>query len=280
MIKKLNAVLLLLITLLFAAKVGVKFVKEHAAAASVGTGPVAVVRNAEFAPHVLFETWVPYATVNPRRGRNGYILDVVRAIFPRATFVQHELSVDRTLEIFASDPHAVSVIYGDHPRLKDMFSAPTPLTQVELRLYHKRSTRWKYSGAESLKSIRIGISEGYLDNPLFRRLAEEAKAESREFRVFEPSSPYFRNAHKALDDGVVDAIGFSRIAFDAANLGITADTLMQYTSTPTICEAPIYFTVSNKDPTYAKRLVEAFEKGYREIEASGELRRIREYYEK
>ena len=38
------------------------------------------------------------------------------------------------------------------------------------------------------------------------------------------------------------------------------------------------FFVSSKNPEFARRLIDDYEAGMRRIEASGQLRRIREYY--
>lgn len=281
MIKKLNIALLAIVLALVLAKFAVSLKSGASTARAVAAPPrqaAATDGDEALAPTVFFETWVPYAVENPTTERNGYLLDVIRAVFPRARFVRTSLSVERTRELLAADADAVCAIYGDHPALADLPRAPTPLLDVEMVVYTRRSLAWTYRGEKSLAALRLGVAEDYLDSPGVRAYVERLAGTTNEVQVFKDGSAFARNEFLAIDRGVVDGVVRTPVGSAAANLGQTAALLVKYSVSPPIDRASVLLTVSNADPARAKRLVEAFERGMRRIEASGELRRIRDYY--
>lgn len=281
MIKKLNIVLLAAVLALVLAKFAVGL-KTAASASSAVAAPArqAVAADADeaLAPTVFFETWVPYAVENPTTERNGYLLDVIRAVFPRARFVRTSLSVERTRELLSADADAVCAIYGDHPALADLPRAPTPLMEVEMVVYTRRSLAWTYRGEKSLAALRLGVVEDYLDSPGVRGYVERMAGTTNAVQVFKDGSAFARNDFLAIDRGAVDGVVRTPVGSAAANLGLTAELLVKYSVSPAIDRASVFLTVSDADPARAKRIVEAFERGMKRVEASGELRRIRAYY--
>ncbi len=277
MIKKLNVALLVVVLALVLAKLAVGL-KQPSAAVAAPPSPTTGEEEETLAPTVFFETWIPYAVENPTTARNGYILDVIRAVFPRARFVRTSLTVERTRELLESDPNSVCAIYGDHPALAGFPRAPTPLMEVEMVVYTRRSLAWTYRGEKSLAAIRLGVAEDYLDSPGVRAYVAHAAGTTNAVQVFREGSAFARNEFLAIDRGVVDGVVRSPIDFSAANLGQTAEMLVKYSVSPPIDRATVFLTASNADAERAKCLVEAFERGMRRIEASGELRRIRDYY--
>ncbi len=279
MIKKLNVALLAVVLALVLAKlaVGLKQTPSSAVVAA-SARPAPADGDEALAPTVFYETWVPYTVENPTTARNGYILDVIRAVFPRARFVRTSLTVERTRELLESDPNSVCAIYGDHPALAGFPRAPTPLMEVEMVVYTRRSLAWTYRGEKSLAAIRLGVAEDYLDSPGVRAYVAHAAGTTNAVQVFREGSAFARNEFLAIDRGVVDGVVRSPIDFSAANLGQTAEMLVKYSVSPPIDRATVFLTASNADAERAKCLVEAFERGMRRIESSGELRRIRDYY--
>lgn len=279
MIRKLNGVLLVALLVLFAAKGLVGLAKAPRPAAADAAPAPARAADGELAPNVLFETWVPLAVENPTTARNGYLLDVIRAVFPRARLVRvSSLTVEKTRELLAADSNMVCVAYGDHPRLRDLAHAPTPLMCADVVVYTRRSLAWTYRDETSLDAIRLGMEGGYLDCPAVRAYVERMRDTPRAVKVFAADSPYAGRPFLAIDQGEVDGIVQTRTDYQAASLGRTAELLMNYNVSPAIDCAAILLTVSNADPAHARRLVAAYEAGLKRIEASGELRRIRAYY--
>ena len=280
MIKKLNIVLLAAVLALVLAKlaVGLKTAASSAAVAAPARQAVAADADEALAPTVFFETWVPYAVEDPTTKRNGYLLDVIRAVFPRARFVRTSLSVERTRELLSADADAVCAIYGDHPALTGLPRAPTPLMEVEIVVYTRRSLAWTYRGEKSLAALRLGVAEDYLDSPGVRGYVERMAGTTNAVQVFKEGSAFARNDFLAIDRGAVDGVVRTPVGSAAANLGLTAELLVRYSVSPAIDRASVFLTVSSADPARAKRIVEAFERGMKRVEASGELRRIRAYY--
>ena len=278
MIRKLNGLLLAVVLALVAAKGLVGFVKASRRPVSVASAAVARAADDGLAPNVIFETWVPLAVENPTTARNGYLLDLMRAVFPRARFVRTSLTVEKARRLLAADTNAVCIAYGDHPRLRDFVHAPTPLMKADIVVYTRRSLAWTYRGLASLEAIRLGMQAGYLDCPVVCAYEEKSRGTPHAVKVFGEDSPYAVRPFFAIDRGEVDGIVQTRMDYSTASLGRTADRLMKYNVSPAIERAAILLTVSNADPAHAQRLVDAYEAGLKRIEASGEHRRIRAYY--
>lgn len=280
MIKKLNIFLFVVIGTMLILKVALDVVQSSGSVASSERPSADSVLNAEFSPRIIYEPLVTLAVENPLTRRKGYMLDVLSAIFPNARFEERKLNPDLVRKILMEDPTAVTVVYGDHPGLRDFPRAETSLATEEIVLYTLRELEWNYTGPESLAKIRIGISEGYEDCPNLMRYCESSKTNAHPMRIFSPSEKYYLDPLGAVVDGVVDAVALANTDYSSLPevLGITGGTIVSFNISPTIDRVPLRFIVSNADPEYAKRMIEAYENGLKEIESSGRLRRIREYY--
>lgn len=267
MIKKLNIVLIAAIGAILVLK-AILGLCERSASSSETYSESAELRNAAFAPRVHYYTWIPYASVNPLTNRNGYILDVIRAIFPRAVFINDLRDVTDTQKMFEKDPDAVVVCYGDHPALAGIPAAPTPIVKTDIILFTDRANPWRYRGPDSLKELKIGLDADYLDSPVIR---------AHENKEILPDS-FTRAAQFAKIGNGIDAL-VSSCSNDAM---IFADTSVgehvNYRKSDPIDRVDILFRVSAADPERAKAYIEAYENGWKEILKSGELDRIREYY--
>lgn len=268
MIKKLNIALIAAVGAILVLKVIIGLCSGSGATASAVAFQEGEVRNAAFTPHVHYYTWIPYASENPLTNRNGYILDVIRAIFPRAVFIDDLKDVGDTAEIFAKDPDACVVCYGDHPNLVDFPVAPTPIVQTDVVLFTDRTNPWRYRGPDSLKELRIGLDADYLDSPVVR---------AQENKVILPDN-ITRAAQFAKIGNGVDAL----VSSGSDDAMIFSDTSVgehvNYRRSAPIDRVGILFRISNKDPEKAKAYIEAYERGWEEIRKSGEIDRIREYY--
>lgn len=280
MIKKLNVFLFVVIGTMLVLKVALDAVRSSGTTASSERPPAGPVLNAEFSPRIIYEPLVTLAVENPLTHRNGYMLDVLSAIFPNARFEELLLNPELARKVLTEDPTAVTVVYGDHPGLRDFPRAETSLATEEVVLYTLRELEWNYTGPESLAKIRIGMTEGYEDCPNLMRYCEASKTNAHPMRVFRPSEKYYFDPTAAVVDGVVDAIALANTDYSSSpdELGITGGTIVSFNTSPVIDRVPLMFIVSKADPEYSKRLIEAYENGLKEIEASGRLRRIREYY--
>ena len=278
MIKKLNVCMFVVILTMLLLKVGVDALAKRGSGGEAAVSAAVPVLNAAFSPRIVYEPMVPFAVENPLTRRDGCVLDMLQAIFPNARRDPRDLDPERTRKILSEDPTAVCISYGDHPALRDFPHAPTPLAMEDVVLYTSRDLEWSYTGPDSLAKLKIGMTVDYEDTPNLMRLYEASQKTDRPMRLFKPSDKYYDDPLTAISNGVVDAVALSNVDYSSRELGITAETIFFFNVSPVIDRVPLLFIVSNADPEYAKRLIDAYEAGFKEIEASGRLRRIREYY--
>lgn len=65
---------------------------------------------------------------------------------------------------------------------------------------------------------------------------------------------------------------------DSRSIGFTAGKMLVLRASKPIGTVEIFFKVSNRDPKLAGTILEAWERGLKRIEKSGELARLRDYY--
>ena len=183
MIKKINIALAIAFAAMFAMK-GLKNLKEASAKRAAAQDRAAVQQEeSQLAPHVCYGYWAGYTLENPISNRNGVLLDIVRAIFPKATFRHIHGEVKDFAKVLREDPHAVLVGFGSHPALKEFPSAPTPLMTCPLVVMTLRTNPWYYEGVESLNELRILADEAFLDYKVIRDLHERAGQNPERLRI-------------------------------------------------------------------------------------------------
>lgn len=278
MIKKLNTVLFVALLLLL----GLKMVKDKLAAAPsapTSVAPSARVRNAEFAPTVYYMTWAPYAISNPVTKRNGYLLDLVRIVFPNARFVRVYGTVRDLAAKLREDPSCVLCEHGEHPLLTDSVQAPTPLLSCEISVYTVRSNPWAYEGVSSLEKLCLGVTEDDLDSKVVRAHYEKFKDDPKRIRFFSGAKRDNTDWRDELTSKRIDGYVNTRLlSVKSSLLGALAEQMLWASISAPIDTVDVRLTVSRRDPNYARQLIEAYERGLKEAEASGELRRLRDYY--
>lgn len=280
MIKKLNIVLAVVFVLLFGLK-GLKEIKvarERNAAAA--PAPVRVERpGAAFAPNVYYEHWSYFAAEDPISNRNGILLDTIRAIFPKARFKMLPGGAEDFARKLREEPNAIVVGFGDHPAFAGCRAAATPMAWGKIILMTLRSNPWRYEGEESLDRVRIVTNPVYLDYAVLRERHEKLGDDSPLLRVAPPGTTQMEMA-AMVEAGEADAFVAGG---DSGNKGVAVDTmsmrlLQRFRKSDEIGRGDALLYVSTLDPEFEKGVLDAYEKGMRRIEASGERRRIFEYY--
>ena len=271
-----------LLVVLLAAMVGLKVALVlKAGKAAAPAAPAKVVRaadaKADLAPNVYYTRWIPYAVENEVSHRNGYILDLIRAIFPKARFVRIFQDVRAVKDALTNDVNGVSVMYGDHPDLGQFPKAPTPIYEIDMVVYTLRTNTWRFvAGEDSLSQIRLGFTEDYLDVKVLR---EHAQRHPDRVRIYKAGEANFDNVAAEALAGRIDGFAVSKgDVADSRQIGMAAERMIEFRQSKPITRDAALFMTSNKDPEASRRLIEAYEKGRKAIEASGELRRLREYY--
>ena len=281
MIKKVNIFLAIAFSLLLGLK-GLKEIKDSRAKRAQPNEPVVSTQEetSSLAPCVYYPYWAGYSAQDPISNRNGVLLDIVRAIFPKATFRHVRGGIPAFAEALEKDPSAVVVGFGDHPSLQNAIGAPTPLMSCPLVLMTLRSNPWRYKGESSLDSLRIIANEVFLDYSFIRKLRDRKGKDSQLLRIMPSTSTKIQFADM-VEDGEADAFMMSGMRNEVGTMmdGATSMRLLyQFRKSEPIASEGTRFLVSKKDPELAKRIVDEFEKGIRRIEKSGERRRIFEYY--
>ena len=282
MIKKINIIMVVALVALL----GLKGLKEAKAARSRRIASAANVPSetrqipAIPPPHVYYDYWMYFSSEDPISNRNGILLDTIRAIFPGATFSLLRGGPVQSVQKLREDPHAVVVGYGHHPALEGCRAAQTPLGYGKFILMTLRSNPWRYTGPDSLDKLRIVMLSDCLDYKELRERHERLGPDSPLLRVFpETLSPMELAA--MVEEGKADAFvtggdhgNGGGVALEATSVRI----LQRFRKSPEIGRGDILLYVSSLDKGYSDRVIEAYEAGIRRIDASGERRRIFDYY--
>ena len=207
-------------------------------------------------------------------------MDTVKAIFPNATFRRVYDDVAKFAQILREDPKAVVVGFGEHPELKGALSAPTPLMSCQIVLITLRSNPWRYRDMSSLEGVRILANEAFLDYKVLKELRARYEKDSPFLRILPDSVSKVKQA-EMVAKGEADA--FVSTGMDKAGAimdGVASIRILQQfrKSDPIGNDGTLLF-VSDKDASFATNVVAAYEAGIRRIDASGQRRRIIEYYD-
>ena len=281
MIKKINIALVVAFMTLLAFK-GLKNFKDAREKKSEARQNAVAARQdvSKLAPCVYYAYWAGYTLENPISNRNGILLDIVRAIFPNATYHRIKGDVDEFVKILRNDEHAVLVGFGDHPSLKEFPMAKTPLLHCPLVLMTLRTNPWRYKDASSLDGLRIVADESFLDYKVIRDLRERQGKDSKALRLM-PSTVSKVELAEIVRKGEADAfaMGDLKNAEGADMDGLTSVRVLQnFRKSKPIANDGTLLRVSGKDAAFAKRLIEDYEAGMQRIEKNGMHRRIYEYY--
>jgi len=280
MIKKVNVALVIAFVAMLAVK-GLKGLKDASAKRSAVQDRAAErSEESQLAPHICYGYWAGYTLENPISNRNGVLLDIVRAVFPKATFRHIHGDVKDFAEVLREDPHAVVVGFGSHPALKEFQFAPTPLMACPLVLMTLRTNPWYYDGVKSLDGLRILADEAFLDYKVIRDL-HERKGQGPGWLHTVPSAVTKVAMAEMVEKGEADAFVMS----DLANVqGVIIDGLasvrflQRFRKSKVIANDGTLLYVSGKDAEFAKSVLEEYEAGVRRIDKNGMRSRIFEYY--
>ena len=279
MIKKLNIFLVVVFCAMLAMKGLVEFKKSHARPQTTDA-KVAPQEVSSLAPCVYYAYWAGYSVENPMSNRNGVLLDVVKAIFPNATFRRVYDNVAKFAQILREDPKAVVVGFGEHPELKNAMSAPTPLMSCQIVLITLRTNPWRYRDVSSLDGVRILANEAFLDYRVLKDLRARYGKDSPFLRILPDSVSKVKQA-EMVAKGEADAFVSTGMENAGAIMdGVASIRILQQfrKSSPIGTDGTLLF-VSDKDASFATNVVAAYEAGIRRLDASGQRRRIIEYYD-
>ena len=227
--------------------------------------------------HIHYQPWQPYAGHDPISGRDGYCLDVIRRIFPRAVLAYDEHPTDAQLIAHVADsPDCAIVTLGDHPDVDGFPRSKTPIAHYAITVVSPRKSAWRYAGPESLEGIRLAYSRSYLDAPLVADHWARHKDDPKRALLLPDDSTVADWLPRALAgecDAIVLTLAAARWDADNTNLVLRDD----FRDAGPIQRVPLFLTLSPKNPD-APAILEEFEQGMARLEADGTLARLRALY--
>lgn len=227
--------------------------------------------------HIHYQPWQPYAGHDPISGRDGYCLDVIHRIFPRAVLAYDEHPTDAQLIAHVADsPDCAIVTLGDHPDVDGFPRSKTPIAHYAITVVSPRKSAWRYAGPDSLEGIRLAYSRTYLDAPLVADHWVRHKGDPKRVLLLPDDSTVADWLPRALAgecDAIVLTLAAARWDADNTNLALRDD----FRDAGPIQQVPLFLTLSPRNPD-APAILEEFEQGMARLEADGTLARLRALY--
>jgi len=279
MIKKINIALGVVFVVLFGCKFALDTLKAAKAARAHSANVASAVQVADgvstLAPHVYYYYRNPFFSPNRITNRNGIIMDVIRAVFPRAEFrpLMSQKLLEDAEKILETDPQAVIAEIGWHDAQNKFQRSAIPLTFVALSLYLRRDVEWTYQGVKSLDKLRIGWTAESNGSRVLADFAEKWR-DTPGKAVYTETCQYPQVAYsKMLADNKLDAFAFFHACSDTLQ-----DTTITYRRSQPIDFKPIYLRMSKLDPDYTRQLQADCSAGLKRLMDSGEWERTLTYY--
>lgn len=270
MIKKLN----IAIAIVFIVMIGLKMALSLRNTASSSAAPTEIVQEGStLEPVFYYSWWPPYFAVDAVTRRNGFVLDQIKAIFPRAKFVclGYGDETEDVCGLTLKNPRGVTFTVVGTDSISEFVASSNSIASIVLRIMTRRSNPWKYSNGDSLKRLNLCVIRELASLPLVKGLIASGTC-----RLMNESTEdvYGRLVRGEIDGCIVptsltdedeDSEGYS-IAFE--ELRMSAPIFM----------SDLILQVNNADPEFARAVIRDYEEGLRRIKDNGQLQRIREYY--
>ena len=240
MIRKLCIALIVLITVMIVAKISIVLCDDG----RVGETPTATKSEncaKIITPTVYYTSWVPYAIENELTNRNGYLLDLVRAVFPTTRFVRLYGDTSVVAEALSKDPFGVSVMHGNHYTMEKFAHAPVPVLVDDVVVHTMRTNSWTYTGPKSLGELRLVFQDDYLICPELRKYAE---ANPDKVHICKTDDPAYSDVAGEVIAGRSDGFASTKaLQSDARSIGLTAVKMLAMRASKPIGKVEILFKV-------------------------------------
>jgi polar amino acid transport system substrate-binding protein len=109
---------------------------------------------------VVSDTWMPY-NGTPGSGREGYAVEILRAVFERRGFTVEYRELPRKRAVSDVRSGQADILIGvTREELPDFIFPKTPLGQSDL-CFFTRDADWRFSGRDSLTGVVTGYVQGH-----------------------------------------------------------------------------------------------------------------------
>lgn len=222
------------------------------------------------------DMWLPY-NGDPNSPHPGYVIEIVREVFSKS-----EHTIDYQIE-----PWSRAVTDATEGRIDGIVGAargdaPTFIFPEESvgvtrnTFFVKSGSSWKYTGVESLRSVKLGYILDYSYGDTLDKFIAENKTQLKNLQGVGGDTALEQNIEK-LNRGRIDAIVSSPEVLLATleTLKIAPDQFVNAGETPEV--DPLYVAFSPKSPNGVK-YGEILSKGILELRKSGKLKQILDKY--
>ena len=225
------------------------------------------------------DVWPPYV-MDPREGRNGFIVDVAKAALAKAGYEVVYLNVPWTRSLIDTAKRkcdgSVGIYFSDAVQRK--FVIPDEELGVSVnKFYVRRKSHWQYSGIQSLASVTLGVIDSYDYGEINAYVDAQRNAGSPKVSFMFGDKALERNIKKLLLGDRIDAIVEDQlvVAYVSSRMGIRAAIKEAGTALPYNKVGVAFSPNTPKSAEYSA----ALSRGVRQLRASGELDAILKGYQ-
>ncbi len=279
MIKHVCVLLAMALAVLLVAGLAKKQKQRARVAAAVATvveeAPVARVGDQL---QIYYPFWPPYSAENPVTNRNGFCLDVIRRIFPKADFIRCDRELPDLVAILKENPAAALVNFGAHPMLEGFARSQAPIVRYNVVVLSPRARSWRYAGAASLEEICLGYGVDYLEVPLVAQHWAANRENPARAKCF-PQGSGMAIWMQAAQAGEIDAFIATEATGEWDDDHTNLEVRDQFRISEPIDSVPLYLTLSNLNPEFAEAVLAEFAAGLERLAADGTLDRFHRDYD-
>ncbi|NTV29169.1 MAG: transporter substrate-binding domain-containing protein [Candidatus Omnitrophica bacterium] len=225
---------------------------------------------------VRADSWPPY-NADPAASEPGYVVEILKAVFePQGHKIDYQTMPWTRAVADMMEGKVDAIIGASHADAPDALYPAESMGVILNAFFVKKDSTWKYSGVDSLKTIKLGVIDGYPyddDGAIDKYIKAGADPE---VQVMTGDGSLERNIKK-LQAGRLDAVVENEIVMEATlkNMGIAAGEIVNAGKADEQKDLFVAFT-PNKDTT--KKYSQLWDEGIKKLRESGELKKILDRY--
>ena len=223
------------------------------------------------------DIWDPY-NGDPASDRPGFMIEVARKVFEKAGYtVDYQVdgwTWERSLE--EAKKGSIDGIVGAAKSDAEDFVFPSEaLCKQRMSFLVKKGNAWRFSGVDSLSSIRLGVISGYAYDDDIDAYIEKNKDNEDLIQSVQDDNALELNIKK-LAAGRIDAVIEDAAVFNTKARSLNLDGQFELAGDAS-SDDELYIAFSPAKPS-STRYAEVLTAGIKEMKASGELQQLLDKY--
>ncbi len=227
---------------------------------------------------IVADTWCPY-NCNPKSPHPGFMVDIAKQ-----AFAKHNIDVvysivpwTRAIEETRKGQHSaiIGAAFGDAP---DFIFPQIPQGFVQNHFYVKKGGTWRYSGADSLKNIIIGVIADYSYSDEMDQYISKYKLDPEKISMISGDNALGINISKLKRDKIGTVLEGKYVMDYYLSQNNMKGTLDDAGTLPPSKDDFLHIAFSPKDKKQARRYAQILSEETAKMRASGELARILDIY--